>query len=69
MERPLCFMRETGAPGLRLESSKKTPRHALDAAAAYLSCAAPLVIAQVAMSPKDAFYFGSADSSVEHRPT
>lgn len=36
-------------------SQAKTPRHALDAAAAYLSRAAPLVIAQVAVSPKDAF--------------
>ena len=32
-------------------SQAKTQRHALDAAAAYLSPAAPLVIAQVAVSP------------------
>ena len=36
-------------------SQAKTSRHALDAAAANLSRAAPLVIAQVAVSPKDAF--------------
>lgn len=36
-------------------SQAKTPRHALDAASAYLSRAAPLVIAHMAVSPKDAF--------------
>lgn len=56
MERPLCVMRETSGPGLRLEPSKDvailwTP----DAAAAYLTRAAPLVIAQVAVSAKDTF--------------
>ena len=37
LERPLWFIRETDAPGLRLEPKKKMSRHSLDATAAYLA--------------------------------
>ena len=71
MERPLsplCFMRETGAPGLR----EKMSRHSLDAAAAYLARSGDCAGGRVGEGCLRCFvcrYFGSVDSSVEHRPT
>ena len=74
MERPLCFMRETGAPGLPLEPSKDVascfgrrgylPRSRCSSG----DCAGGRV-GEGCLRCFVCRYFGSVDGSVEHRPT
>ena len=72
MERPLCFMLGTGAPGLRLEPRKDVASFFGRRGCLYLARSGDCAGGRVGEGCLRCFvcrYFGSVDSSVEHRPT